>query len=792
MSYRPGCGLALLLFATRLAGAAPPVTPGNAVQSRIAVDRYCVTCHNDRLRTAGLTLEKTDFTNIPGDAEKWENVIAKLRGNSMPPAGLPRPDDASRKALIGWLESSIDRAAAANPKPGRTVLHRLNRAEYGNAVRDLLGMETGAATLLPPDDSGFGFDNIADVLSVSPMLTERYLAAARKISRAAVGDVAIRPVTESYAPDKLFKQDDRASEDLPFASRAGIAVPVYFPVDGDYFVKIFLQRTNVGLIRGPASPYELQVRLNGELVRQATVGTSTGGTKTVPGRRRVDTPLEELDGLEVRFSAKAGPGVLAVTFARDAHLPEGMLRPIYSITSYEFSGDVAVPPGITNIELRGPYDVRGPGNSPSRQRIFSCHPASAHEEEACSRQILSTLARRAYRRPVTSGDLQPLLAFYATGRSKGSFDSGIEMALQRILVSPDFLFRIERDPATRAAGVPYRVTDLELASRLSFFLWSSIPDDELLDAAIRGTLRQPGVLEHQVTRMLSDVRSRSFVANFTGQWLYVRNVPLVLPDPYAFPDFDDNLRQAFSRELELFLDSQIRQDHSALDLLTADYTYVNAALARHYGIPNVYGTHFRRVQLTDSNRYGLLGKAGILMVTSYANRTSPVKRGKWLLENIIGAPPPPPPPNVPSLKENAVGESAHSVRERMEEHRANPACAGCHRTMDPLGFALENFDAIGSWRATDEAGAPVDASGELIDGTHVDGPESLRRALLNHQEDFARTVTDKLLTYALGRGTEYYDAPAVRRIVRDSAADNSRWSSIILGIVRSAPFQMRM
>lgn len=792
MSRRSVSGLVLWSFAWGSAQAAPPSLSASALSSRDLLNRYCVTCHNERQKTAGLALDRIDLTNIPAGAEVWEKVIGKLRSNAMPPSGTPKPSDASRKALVSWLETSIDHAAAGSPRPGRTVIHRLNRAEYGNSVRDLLGLEVDAATMLPPDDSGYGFDNIADVLSVSPMLTERYLSAARKISRAAVGDTTIRPVTESYAPDKLFKQDDRAGEDLPFGSRAGMAVHLYFPVDGDYFVKIFLQRTNVGLIRGPASPQELQIRLNGELVKQSKVGPLPATRKAGSQARRIDTPLEEMDGLEARFSARAGPGVLAVTFAKDAHLPEGMLRPVYSITSYEFSGDVAVLPGISNIEIRGPYDVRGPGNSPSRQRIFSCHPASVPEEEPCARRILSALERHAYRRPVTDADLQPVLSFYRTGRSKGSFDSGIEMALQRILVSPDFLFRTERDPVAGTPAVPYKVTDIELASRLSFFLWSSIPDDELLDAAVHGTLRQPGVLDRQVRRMLSDIRSRAFVVNFTGQWLYVRNVPLVLPDPYAFPDFDDNLRQAFSRELELFLDSQFRQDHSAVDLLTADYTYVNAALARHYGIPNVYGSHFRRLQLTDDKRRGLLGKAGILMVTSYANRTSPVKRGKWLLENIIGAPPPPPPPNVPALKENAAGEQLHSVRERMEEHRANPACAGCHKAMDPLGFALESFDAIGAWRTTSEGGTPIDASGELIDGTKVNGPASLRQALLSRPEGFVRTVTDKLLTYALGRGTEYYDAPAVRQIVRNSAGNDYRWSSIILGIVKSAPFQMRM
>lgn len=790
------CFRARLALPAALAMLAVAACPSSAQQAppserRILVNRYCTNCHNQKLNTAGLALDKVDVDNPSTDAAVWEKVIGKLRSNAMPPQGLPHPAAHDRENFISYLETSIDHAVALKPNPGRTVLHRLNRSEYANSIRDLLALEVDAAALLPPDDSGFGFDNIGDVLSVSPMLTERYLSAARKISRIAVGDVTLRPASETFSVDKLLRQDDRLSEDLPFGSRAGLAIHYTFPVDGDYAVKIYFLRTYDGKIRGMYEQHDLEVRLNGDRIKQLKVGTPLAApSAAAPGRGGRPQPQE--DGIEVKFSAKAGPGVLAVTFVKEAGMAESMLRPKYPVTSYEYAGDVTVPPGIGSVELRGPYDIRGPGNSPSRERIFVCHPATVGEEERCASRILSTVARRAYRRPVTNEDIRPLLAFYAEGRKKSGFDGGIEMALQRVLVSPDFLFRIERDPATTALATPYRITEFELASRLSFFLWSSIPDDELLDLASRGQLRRPAVLTREVKRMLADSRSKALISNFTGQWLYLRNITLAPVDTYAFPEFDDNLRQAFSSELALFLDSQIREDHSAADLLNADYTFVNERLAQHYGIPNIYGSHFRRVRLTSDERKGLLGKGGILMVTSYADRTSPVKRGKFLLENLLGAPPPPPPPNVPALKDNTVGEKAHTVRERLEEHRSNPACAGCHKIMDPLGFALENFDAVGHWRTTGEDKAPIDASGELVDGTKINGPATLRQALLSHRQDFAATVTDKLLTYALGRGTEYYDAAAVRTIVRGATPDDYRWSALILGIVRSTPFQMRM
>jgi hypothetical protein len=780
------CGLmAAILAASGCILADTQAVPKPALPYRILLNRYCVVCHNERAKTAGLMLDKMDLADVPAGAEVWEKVMRKLRSNAMPPQGMPRPDKAAVTDFVSWLETSIDSAAAIHPNPGRTLVHRLNRAEYTNAVRDLLAIDVDGSSLLPPDDSGYGFDNVADVLSVSPMLMERYVSAARKISRLAVGDATIRPATETYAVSKYLRQDDRLGEDFPFGSRGGIAVHYNFPVDGDYFVKIFLLRTYDGKIRGLFEPHELDVLLNGEKIKQFTAGGGAPGAGA-GYLTRFESPM---DGAEVRFPAKAGPAVVAVTFAKEAFAPEGTPRPDYAVTSYEYAGDVYVQPGVASIEIRGPYDVKGPGNSPSRKRIFVCRPKNNQDDDRCATQILSTLARRAYRRPVTMEDLDPLLAFYRSKR--GNFDVGIEMAIRRILVSPDFLFRTEQDPPNLVPGTSYRISDVELASRLSFFLWSSIPDDELLRAAERGELRKPGVLEREVRRMLADERSKALVNNFAGQWLYLRNIRLVSPDPTLFPEFSDNLRQSFAREMDLFLESQFREDHSVTDLLTADYTYLNEDLARHYGIANVYGPHFRRVALTDDARKGFLGKGAILTVTSYANRTSPVLRGKWLLENILGAPPTPPPPNVPALKENVAGGKALSVRERMEEHRANPVCASCHKVMDPLGFALENFDAIGRWRTVSEAGTPVDASGTLVDGTKVDGPSSLREALLAHREDFVTTVTGKLLTYALGRGVEYYDAPAIREIVQQSAATDYRWSSTILGITKSAPFQMR-
>ena len=792
-------GLAVLCFGVGTGAAQTPATQG--ADERALLDRYCVTCHNDRTLTAGLSLQSLDLEHVgenAGEVERWEKVVRKLRTRAMPPPGRRRPAEAEYAQAATRLETALDAAASAHPNPGRRpAVHRLNRAEYTNAIRDLLALEIDGRSLLPADDSGYGFDNIADVLSVSPMLTERYLSAARKISRLAVGDTTLAPVTQIFAVNKYLKQDGRVSDDLPFGSRGGLAVRHTFPVDGEYVAKIYLSRTYDGRIRGLANPHQLEVRLDGALVEVLTLGGPQLDDEGTP--RRLDYRNAPDDGQEVRLRVGAGPHLLAVSFVDQASVLEGMRRPHYAVTSYEYAGDQTVDPGIGRVELRGPYNVTGRGDTPSRRAIFTCRPpedavASGPDEVFCAREILGRLGRRAFRRPATEADLEMLLGFFEMGRADGDFDAGIEMALRRVLVSPDFLFRRERDPEGAAADAVYTISDLELASRLSFFLWSSLPDDALLGLAERGELRRPGVLETQVARMLADPRAGALVDNFGGQWLYLRNMALVSPDPYAFADFDANLREAMAREMELFLDSQIREDHSVLELLTSDQTFVNQRLAEHYDIPNIYGNHFRHITLDGAldPRRGLLGKASLLTVTSYAHRTSPVLRGKWLLENVLGTPPPPPPPDVPALAENDdSGELPRSMRQRMETHRANPVCASCHRVMDPLGFALENFDGIGRWRTTTAAGTPIDAAGELADGTPVDGPASLRTALLKRPESFVTTVTEKLLTYGLGRGVEYFDAPAVRRIVREAADDDYRWSALVAGIVRSVPFQMR-
>jgi len=743
-------------------------------------------------------LDKTDVENAGDSAAVWEKVIRKLRTRAMPPAGAPRPDNATYDSFATYLENELDRAAAAKPIPGSPALHRLNRAEYANAIRDLVALDIDSASLLPADDSGYGFDNVADVLSVSPTLLERYLLAAGKISRLAVGDAAVRPAFATYNVPALLMQEDRVSEDLPFGSRGGAAIHQQFPLDGEYVVKIKLQRNAFGYVRGLAEPHQLEVLLDGERIKLFTVGGEHKGSSGAVFSNSFALGSAEQEsyersladaGLEVRFAAKAGPHVLGVAFLQETMEPEEVLRPplkALDFSKYYKAGD----PAVTSVAIGGPYDAKGAGDTPSRRRIFVCHPTRSEDEEACAEKILSTLARHAYRRPVADRDVEPLLGFYKQGKSKGGFEAGIEVALQRVLVSLEFLFRIEREPVKAAPGSISPVSDIELASRLSFFLWSSIPDDELIDLAARGKLKDRSVLEQQVRRMSADVRSKALVENFAGQWLYLRNIPSLSPDPDVAPTFDDNLRQAFQKETELFFESLLRDDRSALDLLNADYTFVNERLARHYGIPDVYGSHFRRVKLTDENRRGLLGQGSLLTVTSYANRTSPVLRGKWLLENILGAPPPPPPPNVPSLKEPEKDGKVLSMRQRMEEHRANAVCATCHSRMDPLGFALENFDATGGWR-TKEGGTPIDASGVLVDGTKISGPAELRKALLSHPEQFVTTVTEKLLTYALGRGVEYYDEPVVRKIVRQAAANDYRWSSLILGVIESTPFQMR-
>ena len=788
------------------AQAPEPAAPASAESVRATLDRFCVRCHNDRLRTADLALDAHDLAHVGADAETWERVIVKLRARTMPPAGSPRPAEATYRAVASWLETEIDTVALARPDPGRgETFHRLNRAEYHAAVRDLLAVDIDVAELLPADDTfEHGFDNNGDVLSISPDLMARYLSAARRISRLAVGIPPVGPAVATYRVHPGLVQDDRQDDKLSFGSRGGIAIPHYFPVDGEYTVRIRLHRNFSDYIIGYAAPQELDVRVDGALVKRFEVGDADAVGQMAPlsfsGNIAGDPDWEYYMNtgdahLEVRFPAKAGQRTVGVSFVRRLSELEGVLQPrnrgYGRFVDERYDDDAAV----EQVSIGGPYTVEGPGDTPSRRAIFACRPAAdatAADETACANRILGTLARRAYRRPVGGADVDALLDFFRTGRRDGGFDDGIQFALERMLVDPEFLFRIERDPEDAAPGTPYRLGDLELASRLSFFLWSSIPDDELLAAAAAGRLGDPAELERQTRRLLADGRSRALVDNFASQWLRLRNLESQERESADYPEFDENLREAFRRETELFVESNIRGDRSLLELLSANYTFVNERLARHYGIRGIYGDRFRRVTLDpDHPRGGLLGHGGLLMVTSYPNRTSPVVRGKWLLETILGAPPPEPPPDVPGLPDRGEGGEPASVRDRLERHRANPACAGCHAPMDPLGFALENFDAIGSWRAASEAGQPIDASAQMPSGVEFEGPAGLRRVLLSRGEDFAGAVTEKLLAYALGRGLEHTDRPAVRRILRDAAADDYRWSSIVLGIVKSTPFQWR-
>jgi len=789
-----------LVFASALAAGlpagagqpAPAPTASGAAAQQAVLDRYCASCHNARAKAGGLVLSGLDVSAAPDHAGLWEQVIGKLRAGTMPPPGAPQPDEPARLALAGWLETTIDTASVKRPNPGRPALHRLNRAEYQNAIHDLLALDIDAAALLPPDDSSYGFDNVADVLGVSPVLIERYVAAAETISALAVGDPSM-PASDRTYRVRFDLTQTRHIEGLPLGTRGGTLIRETFPLDGEYVIKPKLWRTNVGFIRGLQYPHQVEVTLDGARVHLVTVGTPDDFSTSLMGPQNAVTQIEAR--LQVRVPITAGPHTIGVAFVQKTEgLPPTLLQPYQSTLDPVDSEGV---PQLEAVTVSGPFAVQGRGDTPSRRRIFICGAGPASRagtptgSTACARRILQTLARRAYRRPVSNADLRPLLAFYETGRRTGGWDAGIQLALERILADPKFVFRAESDGGATAAGTPFRVSDLELASRLSFFLWSSLPDDTLIDLASRGRLGDPAVLEQQVRRMLGDPRASALVSNFAGQWLYLRNLKNVAPSSEQFPDFDDNLRQSFRRETELLIDSVMREDRSVLDLLTADYTFVNERLATHYGIPNVYGSRFRRVAVPSDARRGLLGQGSILTVTSQANRTSPVLRGKWILDNLLGTPPPPPPPDVPALKENNERDRPLTMREQMEEHRANPACATCHKQMDPLGFALENFDAVGAWRTMD-ARNPIDPASQLADGTRVDGPVALRQALLRHPEAFVGTMTSKLLTYALGRGVEYYDKPSVRAVVRRAAAQNYRFSSIVLGIVTSTPFQMRM
>ncbi len=707
--------------------------------------------------------------------EVWEKVVRKLRTRQMPPPDKKRPDESTYKTVLSRLETSLDALANQHPNPGRTeTLRRLNRTEYQNAIRDLLALDIDAAALLPKDDAGHGFDNVT-VGTLSPTLLDRYIGAAQKISRLAVGNVQ-RVGGDTFRPAPDFTQEEHI-EGLPLGTRGGVLIPYTFPQDAEYEVQIRLTRDRNDEVEGLREKHEVQVLVDSECVATFTVEPPK------------DKNFDAVDRhLKARIPVKAGPHQVGVTFVKNpSSLLETKRQPYNA--RFNMHRHPRLGPAVYQVSINGPYDGKGPGDTPSRQRIFVAKPKKQTDEEKCAREIFSTLARRAYRRPVTDADLEKPLALYATARKENGFDAGIEAGLSAILVSPNFLFRVERDPERVAPNTAYRINDLELASRLSFFVWSSIPDDELLGIAIHGDLHKPAVLEKQTRRMLADSRAKSLASNFASQWLYLRNLDSFTPDLRLFPDFDDNLRHALREETELFFGNILSEDRSVLEMLKCNYTFLNERLAKHYDIPHVYGSRFRRVSTEECDRGGLLRQASVLAVTSYANRTSPVLRGKFVLENLVGTPPPPPPGNVPALKDNTIAVNL-SVRERLAEHRANAQCASCHNMIDPPGFALENFDALGRWRILEE-GKPVDASGGLPDGSKFTGVAALEQGLLNRPDIFASTLTEKLLTFALGRGVETYDAPAIRRIVRDAGANDYRFSSIIVGITKSTPFTMR-
>jgi hypothetical protein len=768
-----------------------------APAQRQFVDRYCATCHNDRLKTGGLSLERVDISRPETEPEIWEKVVRKLRTGIMPPANMLQPPGEDRLAMAAWLENSLDAASTAKPNPGRTeTLRRLNRTEYQNSIRDLLALDIDAASLLPADESGHGFDNVI-VGDLPPILLSRYISAAQKISSLVVGR------TQSSLQSDIIKLPADLSQEeqmpgLPIGTRGGTSIPYTFPQDGEYDIQIWLMRDLAGSVGGfrENRSHELLV-----LVDREQVGTFT---LRKPATADEDTTIDK--NLKLRVPVHAGPHNLVVTFVKDgSSLIETARQPTQSRFNERRHPRTA--PAISQVSVTGPYSAQGAKDTPSRRRLFVCRPAGQDKEEECAREILSTLMRRAYRRPIVKADVDEPMTFYREGRlaaegasptgrslKEDAFEAGIERALSAVLTNPDFLFRVETDlqqSKRGAANGAYRISDLELASRLSFFLWSSIPDDELLDAAVRGRLSQLGELAKQARRMLADQRSFNLATNFAGQWLRLRNVDAVTPNNAIYRDFDDNLRQAFRQETELFFDSVLREDRSVLNLIRADYTFLNERLAKHYGIPNVYGSRFRRVTLApESHRGGLLRQGSVLSVTSYATRTSPVLRGVFVLKNVFGAPPPPPPPNVPALDESNVAANL-PMRERMAAHRSNAVCASCHRTIDPVGFAFENFNAVGQWREADADGQPVDPTAALPGAGEFRGIDGLENALLSRPELLATTMTENLLTFALGRGVEYYDAPAVRKIVRDAGKDGYRLSSLILGIVQSVPFQMR-
>ena len=790
--------LPLAWAAVRAATPTPQAAPAReTVFTRAALDEYCISCHNSRIRSGELALDTLDPGNIDQEGERWEKVVRKLQTRTMPPVGARRPDEQTYQRLIAALTAALDRAAATRPDAGRPILRRLNRAEYGNAIRDLLAVDIDAATLLPGDDSAYGFDTIGDVLGVSPSLQERYLVAASKISALAVGDVSRQPVAETYRVRQDLSQNQHL-DGLPFGTVGGLSVPHLFPLDGEYEFRVRLQTTNFGNLRGLDYPHDVETSVDGARVHLASIGGNADLALMFEHPQNAGEAIEAR--LTSRAFVRAGRRPVSVAFVR--FLPIGDTRRLQqflrsSVDTLDWTGL----PHVQSVTITGPFGALSSGDTPSRARIFTCRPAAAsgggrpagvaNDDLPCARRIITTLARRAYRQSVSEAEIEPLLAFYHAGYRERGFETGIQRALEAILASPRFIFRVERDPDGVAPGGIYAIDDVELASRLSFFLWSSIPDDALFEAAANRTLHSPVVLERQLRRMLADPKAEALVTNFAGQWLQLRNIRNVLPNSDEFPDFDDSLRQAMLRETEMLVGSIVQEDRSVLDLLSADYTFVNERLARHYGIADVFGSHFRRVPLSGSMRRGVLGHASILALTSHAERTSPVVRGKWVLDNLLGTPPPPPPPDVPSLPGDGSDDTPKTMRERMAQHRASPTCAGCHRIMDPIGLALENFDAVGAWRTTD-AGQPIDTSAELPDGTAIDGVAGLRRALLSRSEVVVTTMVEKLMTYALGRGLTHRDMPAIRAIVTSARARDYRFSALALGVATSEPFRMRM
>jgi cytochrome c551/c552 len=761
------------------------VACAQALAPSALVNQYCAGCHNDKLKTGNFSWSQIDLAHPERNADEAEKVIRKVRAGLMPPAGMPRPDAATMKAFAASIENSIDSAAAAHPNPGRPALHRLNRTEYANSIRDLLGVDADVTALLPTDDMSHGFDNMADVLSISPALMEGYIRAAGRISREAVGDPAALALTSTYSIPRVTSQT-RHVDGTPFGTRGGMSVMHDFPADGEYIFKVGFYYSPTGPLFGlnQGKGQQIEIAVNGERVALLDINPAmqlaNDGIKTPP------------------IKVRAGPQRISASFPQKF---DGPLEDEYRMVEQSLVDvSAGTVPGMTTLphlhqlSITGPTVAAGVSDTPSRRKIFTCRPAG-DDEIPCAKKIIAELARQAYRRPVTDNDLEGLLGFYQQGRGGGNFDSGIRTAIQAMIASPQFVFRFERTPAGAVAGKNFRISDLEMASRLSYFLWSSAPDEQLVTVAAQGKLKDPVVFEKQVRRMLADSRSSALTANFADQWLRLQNLKGVSPDLFEYPDFDRTLADSMKRETELLFESMVREDRNVLDLLTADYTFVNERLAKHYGIPNVMGNRFRRVSLTDPNRFGLLGQASILTITSTAIRTSPVQRGKYVLEVLMGTPPPPKPANVPELPENAESRTGHvakplSVRERLEEHRKNPACAGCHRMMDPIGFSLENFDVVGVWRSND-SGTRIDASGKMFDGAKLDGPASLRQALLGHSDLFLDTFTENLLAYGMGRVLEPSDMPVVRSVLKEASRNNDKFSALVLAVVKSVPFQMR-